>query len=197
MLAFYIFSLVLGGGLLSVSAFGGDGDSDAHAELGADDVGGMETDVESGELDHGHAGLRILSLRTLTYFLFAFGGTGAGLTWFSGASPLAASLVATAAGVVAAVTSAAVFDYLRRTESGRVEGESGFVGLTGQVVVPLGVGGLGKIQVLRGDRSVHLIARPFSAADAAPEQWRAVVVVEMSGGTALVAPVDEALIGGG
>ena len=47
-----------------------------------------------------------------------------------------------------------------------------------------------EVLVQRGDRSFELLAQPLDA-KAAPSTWKAVVVVEMNKGTAIVSPVDE------
>ena len=57
MFSLYLFALLLGGGLLLFSLLGGDSDSDVDA------------------FDSGNP-MQYLSLRTLTYFLFVFGGVG-------------------------------------------------------------------------------------------------------------------------
>ena len=57
MLTLYLFALLVGGGLLAFSLLGGDDGANAHH------------DALSGDNP-----LQFLSLRTLTYFLFVFGG---------------------------------------------------------------------------------------------------------------------------
>ena len=177
MIALYIFSLVLGGGLLLAGMLGGDHEHDV-----------------SGDAGHHLGGMEIFSLRTLTYFLFAFGGVGAGLTLAAGGVSSVLVLGAAAlAGMAIGGVSAAVFAYLRRTGSGDRSGDSSFVGLTGKVLVPLSSSGLGKVMVQRGARTFELAARPLESGDVPLHEWRSVVVVEMRGGTALVAPVDASL----
>src|SRR5688572_26655474 len=67
MASLYLFSLLVGGVLLAVGAFGGA--HDHHSGAGAH----HSPDSEG-------AG-KLLSIRTLTYFLFVFGGVGGALTW--------------------------------------------------------------------------------------------------------------------
>jgi hypothetical protein len=171
-LSLYLFAVLLGGGLLLFSLLGGDSDADVDA------------------FDSGNP-MQYLSLRTLTYFLFVFGGVGAALTW---SWPRAASLlvlpIATAAGVLVAALASATFGYIRRTDSGDRDSEQTFVGLTGRVSVAMGEGGLGKVLVHRGDRVHELLARPFDAATSGYVFGTSVVVVEMNHGTALVTPID-------
>jgi membrane protein implicated in regulation of membrane protease activity len=174
MLAIYLFAAALGGGLLAFSLLGGHDGS-------ADDPG------------HGDNPFDFLSIRTLTYFLFVFGGVGAVLTWSwrSAASPLIL-LLATASGLVIGALVAATFGYLRRTDSGAHDGEESFVGLTARVTLPIANGGIGKILVRRGDRTFELMARPHDQeAAAAAADWTSVIVVEMNRGTAMIAPLDD------
>ena len=181
MLSLYLFSLLVGGVLLAVAAFGGD-----H--------GGHH----AGDLHDGHGAdgaAKFLSLRTVTYFLFVFGGTGLALSrgWNS-VGPWVVLPIALAAGVGVASLVGLTFQYLRRTESGARDGEESFVGLPATMVLPIGQGGLGKIRVHRGDREYELVARPLDASAAGSTSWKSVVVVEMSRGTALVAPLDEPML---
>jgi hypothetical protein len=59
------------------------------------------------------------------------------------------------------------------------------------VVLPIAVGGMGKVVVHRGDRAYELLARPLDASSTDSLDWTSVIVVEMIRGTAVVAPLDE------
>jgi membrane protein implicated in regulation of membrane protease activity len=172
----YVFSLIIGGGLIAYSLVGGH--DSHHGDVGHHDA-------------HGHEAAKWFSLRTLTYFLFVFGGVGAALTktWSALAMPVILVLAVVAGLGVGALVSLA-FDYLRRTDSGTRDPDDSFVGLTAAVTLPIRSGGMGKILVKRGDRSYELMARPLDAA-AKSAAWKSVVVVEMKGGTAVVAPADD------
>lgn len=172
MFSLYLFALLLGGGLLLFSLLGGDSEGDIDA------------------FDGGNP-MQYLSLRTLTYFFFVFGGVGALLTWsWTGAATLLVLPLAAAAGLLVAGLASAAFGYIRRTNSGDRDSEQSFVGLTGRVTLAIGAGGLGKVLVHRGDRAYELLARPFDATATAFPDGTAVVVVEMNRGTALVTPID-------
>jgi hypothetical protein len=135
--------------------------------------------------------MQYLSLRTLTYFLFVFGGVGAVLTWsWTRAASLLVLPVAVAAGLLVAGLASATFGYIRKTGSGDRDSEQTFVGLTGRVSLAMGEGGLGKVLVHRGDRVYELLARPFDSATGGYAFGESVVVVEMDRGTALVTPID-------
>lgn len=176
MFSLYLFALMVGGGLLLFSLVSGS----EHQHDGFHHAG-----------DHGSAG-EWLSLRTLTYFLFVFGGVGAVLSrsWHAGAAPLVL-LVATAAGLAVGGAVATAFSWLRRTDTGHRESDDSFIGLSGRMTLPFGPAGAGKVLVARGDRTFELLARPYDRASGAPSAWNHVIVVEMERGTALVAPLDD------
>lgn len=170
MFMLFIFAMVVGGALLLVSALGGDAN---------------DGDVSQGIFEW-------LSLRTLTYFLFVFGGVGAVLarSWPAAAAPIVFG-VALAAGIGVATAASLTFGYLRRTSSGDRDSDESFVGLTGRVSVPFPSNGTGKVLVERGDRSFELLARPLDGAAGDPSRWQSIVIVEMRRGVALVAPSDD------
>lgn len=173
MFALYLFALVVGGGLLAFSMFG-----DAQGDTGPD--------------ASGHDAIKFLSLRTLTYFLFVFGGVGAVLskTWHWAAAPLVLAAAA-GAGLLVGGAASQAFAYLRRTDSGGRQPEESFIGLTGRVTIPIGTTGMGKVLVERDGRTFELLARPLEGAAGPVTKWNAVIVVEMQRGTAVVAPMDD------
>jgi membrane protein implicated in regulation of membrane protease activity len=179
MFSLYLFSAIVGGGLLVFSLGGGD----AHGH----DFGGGHAGHDTG---HDSNAFKFLSLRTLTYFLAVFGGVGAVLTYFWKGSGLLAFLLAVVSGVAVGALASVTFEYLRKTGSGDRQTDDSFVGLTGRITLPIAKGGLGKVLVQRGDRSFELLAQPLDSSTA-PSTWKAVVVVEMNKGTAVVSPVDE------
>lgn len=174
MLTLYLFSLLVGGVLLALSLTGAD------------------QDAGDGGIEAGDNPVKFLSLRTITYFLFVFGGAGSAMSWWwksAGALPIFSLSLIAGLGVAGLV--AATFAHLTRTDSGLASSESSFVGLPARVVVPIAVGGMGKVMVHRGDRAYELLARPLDAASTDSMDWTSVIVVEMSRGTAVVAPLDE------
>ena len=180
MFSLYLFSLIVGGSMIVFSLVGGHDSHGGHfGDAGHHDV-------------HGHEAAKWFSLRTLTYFLFVFGGVGAVLTktWNVATMPLILLLAAVSGLGVGAIVSFA-FNYLRSTDSGVREADDSFVGLTGTVSLPIGSGGMGKVLVRTGDRTYELIARPRDAADKNAPQWKSVIVVDMNRGTALVTPLDD------
>ncbi|MEX2178315.1 MAG: hypothetical protein WD801_06365 [Gemmatimonadaceae bacterium] len=172
MFTLYLFALLVGGGLLAFSLVG-DSDSDSSH-------------------DHAPSAWQWLSLRTLTYFLFVFGGVGAVLarTWHAAAAPLVL-LLAVVAGLAVGGAASAAFAYLRRTDSGNRSADDTFVGLTARVTLPITRGGKGKVMVQRGDRTFELLARSLDVDAGNPSRWKSVIIVEMHRGTALVSPLDD------
>lgn len=170
MFTLFLFAMVVGGALLLVSALSGDAN---------------DGDVSQGIFEW-------LSLRTLTYFLFVFGGVGAVLarSWSAAAAPIV-FVVALAAGIGVAAAASLTFGYLRRTSSGDRNSDESFVGLTGRVSVPLPPKGTGKVMVERGDRTFELLARPLDGSAGDPSRWQSIVIVEMRRGVAFVAPSDD------
>jgi hypothetical protein len=82
-----------------------------------------------------------------------------------------------------------VFGYLRRTDSSEVASDRSLVGQLARVTLPVGPGGIGKIELSYGGQRVELLARPFESepGEFQPiENGSEVVIVDMSAGTALV-----------
>ena len=167
MTAVYLFCLGVGGVLLLASLF-----SDADT---ADDIGHTSWSD-------------FFSIRNLTYFLFVFGGIGSAVALFRGRPPgLTTLIVSAASGLAVAAGVSQVFRYLRRTDTAEVPSDRTLVGQTAQVTLPVGIGGVGKIEILFGGQRVELLARPFDPAHEPDiETGSNVVIVDMDAGTALI-----------
>ena len=195
MLPVYLFSLVLGGGLLLLSLFSGDGgDTDLALDAGVDLdlVEGMDAALDAGEIDASAdtAASKIFSIRGLIYTAFGFGATGT-LATVLGVAMIPALLSSVGVGVLSGALVGWVFDYLRRTDSGALLTDTTFKGLEGRVVLPLSAGSAGAVVVERGGREVLLRALPHgSAPEGDPGDWAKVMVVEVVEGVARVIPVE-------
>jgi hypothetical protein len=167
MVAVYLFCLGVGGVLLLASFF-----SDADAP---DDIG------QSSWAD-------FFSIRNLTYFLFVFGAIGSAAAFLRDGRPGFTTLIVSAgAGLLVSAGVSLVFRYLRRTDTAEVPSDRTLVGQAAQVTLPVGIGGIGKVELLFGGQRVELLARPFDAAhEPSIETGSSVVIVEMDAGTALV-----------
>jgi hypothetical protein len=161
--------------------------------LGLDHGGDVSADV-SGELSGDtidHDGMHILSLRSATYFLFAFGAVGVLLDWvWDGGLGLLTLLAAAGTGIAASAFSIYLFRWVTRTGSGELAHDTSLIGLPGELVLPLKHGN-GKVLVTRAGREHELLARPYQADAPDAEHWHNVIVVDVVDGTALVSPLDE------
>ncbi|MXV95627.1 MAG: hypothetical protein F4Z92_07140 [Gemmatimonadetes bacterium] len=191
MLAAYIFSLVVGGGLLALNLFGDFLDSDVDADAGID------LDGDADAISGGSEIAKLLSLRSLVYALFGFGGAGLVLhiIW-AGAQPVLTALIAGGMGLGSGALVSTVFGYLKRTEAGEIQGERALVGLSGRIVMAIGDGETGAVRIRSGERQYQMRARadPPSGAVQALEAGRAIVVVDVKDGVALVTPIDNKLL---
>lgn len=187
MMAVYLFSLIVGGGLLLLSLFGGEG-GDLEID-GALDLDGLGDAAELASADA--AASKVFSLRSLIYATFGFGGAGALLTYL-GAAAATTLVAAVVTGVLSGAMVSAVFGYLRRTDSGAKLGDQALEGLAGHVVLPIDADSPGAVVVVRGDRRLRLRALPHGTVlEGDPSEWDRVVVVEVEGGIARVAPLEE------
>ena len=191
MLAAYIFSLVVGGGLLALNLLGDFLDSDVDADAGID------LDGDADAISGGSEIAKLLSLRSLVYALFGFGGAGLvlHLIW-AGAQPVLTALIAGGMGLGSGALVSTVFGYQKRTEAGEIQGERALVGLSGKIVMAIADGETGAVRIRSGERQYQMRARadlPSGAAQAL-EAGRAIVVVDVKDGVALVTPIDSKLL---
>jgi membrane protein implicated in regulation of membrane protease activity len=172
--------------VLAASLLGGfsEGGGGHLGPVGQVDAGGH------GDVGDGDA-FKILSLRNLTYFLFGFGATGLALSALGSASGLLSAVVALLVGLASAGASATLLGYVGKTATGARESEDSFVGCAGRITLPFAAGSPGRVMVRRGPREYELRARAFDRAARGAKIGTEIVVVEMSGGTALVTPLED------
>jgi len=178
----YLLALVLGGGLLLVQLLGGGHhDGGWHfAHLGDDHLSGADHHAEQGP--------GVLSIRSATYGLFAFGFVGTALHLLRLAGEPAAMGVAAAAGVAVTL---AVGTTLRRLGDPAASGEADLLearGRPGRVVVPLSRDQRGKVRVQIKGQAVDLLATTSGSELAAGAE---VVVVDVRGDVAEVVAAGE------
>lgn len=175
-------ALVIGGGLFLLSLFG---DVFGIEKGGEEFYADVDTD---GDTQWG----RIFSLRNATYFMFAFGAVGVLLDYvWRGQREVLALVIAAVTGLAAWMFSAVVFAYLKRTDSGEMPGDRLLIGKVARVTLPITRAGAGKIEVMKGAQTQELLARPLDDAEAEPESWSSVMVIEVRDGVALVAPYTD------
>lgn len=189
MTAFYLFCLIVGGGLLLVSLLGWDSDADVDtdldfdAEADADQPGGFDSDAGWG------LAREFLSVRGLIYLLAGVGATGLLLEAFTDAPATLTALFALMTGILAAVAAGALYGWVRHSESGTVpRGHDHLVGLPARVVLPVVAGQRGKVCLRSGGREIELLARLYGRDDADCPRGTTVVIVDIEGDTALVTP---------
>jgi membrane protein implicated in regulation of membrane protease activity len=193
MAAVYLFTLILGGGLLVLSLLGGESSDVDLGELELDGLGDVGDAADLGGAEGPDAdgtASKIFSLRSLIYALFGFGGTGSLLTAL-GITGTATLLAAAVTGLVLGALVSIVFGYLHRTESGAMPGDEALLGLTGHVVLPMSAESPGAVVVLRGDRQLRLRALPHASGRGDPSEWERILVVEVEGGVARVTPLED------
>jgi hypothetical protein len=187
MFGVYLFSAVLGGGLVLFSLLGGSDEAGAGSDIDVDVDGGAD---EPGS--HVHLGgellLGLFRFRNLTFLLAGFGVTGVLGTWL-GVGRIATALLAGTVGVAAMVLVHGVFTWLRRTDSARdVFSDHDLEGAFARVVVPMTATARGRVSCIASGQQLFLTAR---TAPEYPEQLAVgtpVVILRMQGGVAEVAP---------
>ncbi len=197
LLALYLGSLVLGGGLLAVSVVLGGGDADADLDHDVDADVDHDVDHDAGHADAGAAlWLPILSLRFWTFFLAFFGLTGAlldvlgraGAVGASSGQVLAISLVT---GFAAGWGVAALIRRLKAdTVSSTVVPETDYAGRSGEVILDVAPGSPGWVRVDVRGVSVDLKAELVAGHEGTLSAGQQVIVVEWRDGRVLVGPFD-------
>jgi len=147
MVALYIMSLIVGGGLLVLSLVAGGEVGEAEAFEG----GGSEGSPGSA--------LPLASMFFWTFFLAFFGLTGVLLSLLAGgAGTVLTVLLAVGMGVGAGLIASHVLRGLGRSEVDSSVRPTDLVGRLGRVVVPVGKEQPGKIRVELKGRTVELLA---------------------------------------
>lgn len=186
MVPFYLFCLIIGGGLLLFSLVGPFAEADAEAELDAD---ADAADSPDGPGAAWGVAREFLSIRSLFYLLAGFGATGLLLETLADVSAGVALAVAGVTGVLAALMAGAVYGWVKRSESGLVPTTSDhLVGMPAEVVLPVLEGRRGKVRLVSGGRELEVLARLYGAEDAACPRGATVVIVDFEGDTALITP---------
>lgn len=187
----YLFCLVLAGGLSLLSVFGDVADTDL-VELDADVDLDLDASAE-GDLGSGFDWARVLSLRGFLYAVFGFGLAGTLQVWLLDAPPAGPITVGTAivGGLATGVLVDRVTGLIRSASTPDREGDEGFEGCSGRVLVPVREDSAGRVRVTRGGRTYDIRALPHGRPDSDPAEWDEVIVIEMRDGFALVAPADD------
>lgn len=199
MLTLYIFSAIIGGGLILLSAFGG-GDHEHGADTEHDiSVHDMSHDFDAGHEadagDHetGHEGpwIPFLSLRFWTYFFGIFGATGLLLTNLTSSVEPIIGMVSGGTGFISGLAAAALVRWISKNEADSTARDSDLLGLRAKVTVPIRDQQLGRIRTTVKGELLDILATAEEM-KALPEGTE-VVIVGMDNGRASVMPLDTLL----
>jgi membrane protein implicated in regulation of membrane protease activity len=185
----YVFALVLGSILLGASfLLGGDHDADADVdadvEAGAD---GAESHDSHGDLG-GFFGV-LGSMRFWTFFAAFFGLTGIVLDGLDLAvSPVALGL-AIGVGFLTGWTAVTLLNRLAASDTGVAATIDDYVGKTGEVLIAVGPGRLGKVRIELKGTTVDVLAESDEQTIARGDE---ALIVEMRGAKAAVVKLDTA-----
>jgi membrane protein implicated in regulation of membrane protease activity len=184
MIYLYLFSLVVGGGLLGVSiVLGGH---DAGHEVHSGDA--LAPAGQEGPLGGAESYLAwLVSVRFWTFFVAFFGLTGLVFEGLGLASAWVTLGVAIATGAVSGGGAMFVLRKLTKDETNSAVTTRDYVGRTGRVLVGFAAGGVGKVRLEVKGSSIDLLAEPEDARTYSPNDE--IIVVEMSGLHAKVAHV--------
>jgi membrane protein implicated in regulation of membrane protease activity len=184
---FLAYSICFGVGLLFalVSAFLGHlfGGHDAHVDVGA---GGH---AESG-LDHGGMpGLSPFSPTVVASFITAFGGFGLMLSRIEATqSPWISAPLAALGGLLIAAGVISLFGTIFRKTQGSSESRVGMlIGLTGTIITPIPMNGVGEIAYV--DRGSRYTAPARNERSAPINAGQTVTIVRMVGSQMYVTPL--------
>ncbi len=157
----YMIGLIVGGGLLVVSAvFGGDADADVDFDLDVDADADLDLDgAESHAPDGAPALSNWFSMRFLIYFGAAFGLIGTVLTWMSDAPTLWVLASAVVGGGVVGQIAHQTFRYIVRSSSDSSTSVRDYVDKTARVTIAIRSPALGEVAVQVGDRERFVPAR--------------------------------------
>lgn len=149
---------------------------------------------EDGGSDDGIAGVmfRRLPLNTIAFATAAFGVCGLVLTAVGtggGATFVAAAIAAAVAGAL----NAALFGYLRRSESTTEVTDEQLAGRIGRVILPLTGDRRGRITLTVGGQQIQLSALALPDAPDELAVGAPVLVIDVHNGVARVAPLDPEL----
>jgi membrane protein implicated in regulation of membrane protease activity len=194
MLGVYLFSTILGLGLLVASLIGSsdaDSDFDLDADADVDFDLDLEVDADSGLLgDVGDIVLGLFKPRNLTFLLAAFGTTGLLLTW-TAKDATSTFVLASVMGAGAWLLTHAVFTWLHRTDSSvDVLSDRDLEGSIGTVTLPISPGTRGRITIVAAGQQTYLTARLNPGLDRALPVGTEVLIRRTENGVAEVIPTD-------
>lgn len=200
----YLISMIVGVGLLLITAFFGGGEMDADVDGGVDfDAGDVDVDVDAGgaDVDHSFIGesgshsvgkdfawLPFLSLRFWTYFLAAFGLTGVALSLFTQTVEPLRLIISSANGFALGAIGYFIFQFFSNMQGpGNIS--KSVTGVEGTVIVAARNGLPGKVRVSVDGDTIDLLALSDKNADL--NRGEKVVIVDADSKVVRVTRPDE------
>lgn len=210
MFAIYVAFLIFGGAFtlpMMFGAFDTDTDVDADFDGGADFDVDVDADVDvdvDADVDGGSGGASVsavgefgsifaslFSFRSIVFGATFFGLTGTVLQLLD-ASPVMTVVSSVIMGLLAALLNATLWSQLRRTGDVSSHLNAGdLVGATGQVVVPISGERRGRVRLELNGQPRFMVATPFRDKGVPFNPGDAVVIVDIDGDVARIAPLDQ------
>ncbi len=179
----YVIALLVGGGLVVVSALTSGG---GEHDIGGGDFHGDAAGGDAFELHEGGIHLADwFSVRFVIYFAAMFGLTGTALTGLTQMGRANVLVIAIFSGLIVGQIVHQMMAWLRRSDSDSSTRLSDYIDRPGRVTAAIRAGGRGEvaIQIRDGERYLPAMARREDESFTAGSE---VAVVEVQGGTAVV-----------
>ena len=193
----YVFALVLGSILLGASfLLGGDHDGDHDVEAHFDHEVDAHGDLD-GHADASHDAQGDLSgifgvlgsMRFWTFFAAFFGLTGVVLDGFDLAADLVTLGLSIGVGFVTGFVAVTIIRRLSATDTGVAAGVADYVGKSGELLIAVAPGRIGKIRIELKGTTVDVLAL---TEDDPIARGQHALILEMRGDKALVVKLDSA-----
>ncbi len=140
------------------------------------------------DADHGGE-WALFSLRTLAFGSLAFGAMGLLGYYARWPSPVTVG-VAALSGIGVWFGVAALFRYLRRSQSGALIADASWLGSEAELVMPFGRDGVGRISLTHGGQVIELAARRAASHETTPvASFRRCRIDDVEDNTAVVVPL--------
>ncbi|KIG16435.1 hypothetical protein DB30_04479 [Enhygromyxa salina] len=178
----------MGGDHDADSDFDGDAELDADGDLDGD----LDTHADAGHDAHGDLGgfFGVFgSMRFWTFFAAFFGLTGLVLDGLDLAATYAALGLAIGVGFATGWTAVAILRRLSANDTGVVAGVSDYVGKSGEMLIAVGPGRLGKVRIELMGTTVDVLAESEDDLISRGEQ---ALILEMRGNKAVVVKYESA-----
>jgi hypothetical protein len=193
----YVFALVLGSILLGASFLmggdhHGDGDAGGHLEGHVDHDHDLDAHADGDHDAHGDLGGLfgvLASMRFWTFFAAFFGLTGVVLDGFDLAADLVTLGLAIGVGFVTGFVAVTIIRRLSATDTGVAAGVSDYVGKSGELLIAVGPGRIGKIRIELKGTTVDVLVVSEDETIARGEQ---ALILEMREDKAIVVRLDSA-----